>query len=192
MGVDNDIHDTYVVRLHTRWLLAGFAGVIVMVGLDQWTKSLILAHPEVFNALGCLNAPAACGQVKVPGPMDLSMVWNRGISFGTFAAEGMARWVLFGLSGVIATIFAVWMTRASRLTTLFALALVVGGAIGNMIDRALYGAVIDFIDFSDLWFRWVFNIADASITVGAILLFADQFIVSRREKAQAASTDRTP
>ncbi len=174
------------------WLVMGAALVAVIIGLDQWTKSLILAHPDLFNALGCLNAPAECGQVVVAGPMNLSMVWNRGISFGAFEAQGVARWFLFALSGVIATIFAVWMTRTSSRVTLLSLALVVGGAIGNMIDRALYGAVIDFIDFSDLWFRWVFNIADASITVGAILLFVDQFIVSRREKAQAAPTDSTP
>lgn len=174
-------HDTSIVRTNTSWLLAGYALILVILVLDQWTKALVLAEPAL-NALGCLDQTQRCGQIKVPGPMDVSMVWNRGISFGVFQAEGLARWGLFALSGVIAVIFAVWMTRAGRFLTLFALALVVGGAIGNMIDRARFGAVVDFIDFSDLWFIWVFNIADAAITVGAVLLFLDQFLLSRSER----------
>lgn len=184
MRKDKVLHDTYIVRTNLPWLLAGYALVLVILGLDQWTKALVLAEPA-FNALGCLpiELKHTCGRVPVPGPMDLSMVWNRGISFGAFQSEGLARWVLFGVSGVIAVVFAVWMTRAGRLLTLLALALVVGGAIGNMIDRARFGAVVDFIDFSDLWFIWVFNIADSAITVGAVLLFLDQFLLSRRQAA---------
>ena len=168
-----------------------FALIIpVVLLLDQWSKAMILARPDLFNALGCLNDTRLCGEVKVPGPMDLTMVWNRGISFGTLEAEGWARWALFGLAGVISVVFMVWLTRAQRWLTMLSLALVIGGAIGNMIDRARFGAVVDFLNFSEIWFIWVFNVADAAITVGAILLFVDQYLVSREEAASARKADK--
>lgn len=172
-----------------RWAFVLLIPLIVLA--DQATKYMILAQPETFNALGCLDGREACGRVIVPGPIDLTMVWNRGISFGTLKAEGWARWGLFALSGVIAILFAVWLMRARRSLTMLALAMVVGGAIGNMIDRARFGAVVDFLDFSEIFFIWVFNVADAAITVGAVLLFADQYLVSRQESAakKAAQKD---
>lgn len=157
-------------------------GILAVIGLDQWTKWLVLSAPETFNAMGCLNGEW-CGHVELPGPMDLSMVWNRGVSFGTFQAEGLARWGLFALSGVIAAVFAVWLARADHWLTRVSLALVIAGAIGNMIDRARFGAVVDFINFREIHFYWVFNIADSAITVGAILLFLDQLLVSPRKQA---------
>lgn len=174
--------------LRAGWLVFGFVLILAIITLDQWTKSLILATPEL-NALGCLPYPPSCGKIALPGPMSVSMVWNRGISFGTFEADGLARWGLFALSGIIAVVFAIWLLRARRRLTLIALALVVGGAVGNMIDRARFGAVVDFLDFSEIWFVWVFNIADAAITVGAILLFLDQYLVSRGSKRAAESPD---
>ena len=162
--------------------------MLVLFVLDQWTKHLVLSHEGIFTPWECfasgVNLASACGSVALPGPMDLTMVWNRGISFGAFQAEGIMRWVLFTVSGVIAIGFGVWLFRTARKWTSIALALVISGAIGNMVDRARYGAVVDFIDFSEIWFVWVFNIADAAITVGAILLFVDQYLVSRAEKVQ--------
>jgi len=167
-------------------------GIMVFIALlfvlDQWTKHLVLSHEDIFTPWECfasgVNLASACGGISLPGPMDLSMVWNRGISFGAFQAEGIMRWVLFTISGVIAIGFGVWLWRTARKATSIALALVIAGAIGNMVDRARYGAVVDFIDFSEIWFHYVFNIADAAITVGAILLFVDQYLVSREEKVQ--------
>jgi signal peptidase II len=65
--------------------------------------------------------------------------------------------------------------------------MVVGGAIGNVIDRVRFGAVVDFLNFSDIYFVWVFNVADAAISVGAVLLFVDQFLMSRQEKNSAGA-----
>ena len=170
----------------------------VIVILDQWSKWLILNEPE-FNALGCLDRTQDCGRIDVLPFFELHMVWNRGISFGIGQSEGIMRWLLVILTTAIAIGFTVWLVRAARRFTGIALALVVGGAFGNVIDRVRFGAVVDFLDFSVIlepyFFIYVFNAADAAISVGAVLLFADQFLMSRQEKAAGAVTEneaRTP
>lgn len=161
----------------------------IIVILDQWTKWLILSEPK-FNALGCLDMTQRCGQVDVLSFFDLTMVWNRGISFGIGQSEGIMRWLLVLMTTAIAIGFTVWLFNAGRRFTGIALALVIGGAFGNVIDRIRFGAVVDFIDFSGIFrpyfFNYVFNVADAAISVGAVLLFADQFLMSRQEKTAGA------
>ncbi|MEM9739600.1 MAG: signal peptidase II [Pseudomonadota bacterium] len=172
-----------------RAVLAFFV-IPVVVAVDQWTKYLVLGEPR-FNALECLNATLPCGRIEISGIFDLTMLWNRGMSFGALQSEGIMRWVLVVFTIAIAIGFSVWLAQAFRRTTALALALVVGGAIGNVIDRIRFGAVVDFLDFSGIWrpyfFNYVFNVADAAISVGAVLLFFDQFILSR-EKRPAAET----
>ena len=128
-----------------RYILLALIPVAVI--LDQWSKYLILNEPR-FNALGCLDKTQPCGQIEVSGIFDLTMVWNRGVSFGLGQSEGIMRWVLVGLTSLIAIGFFVWLLRVARHWTGLALALVVGGAIGNIIDRVRFGAVVDFLDFS--------------------------------------------
>jgi signal peptidase II len=142
----------------------GLTLILGILALDQLSKYWIinvLRLPEI-------------GKIEVSQPFDLTMVWNYGVSFGALKADSeWERWALVGLSGVIAMIFAVWLTRATRNATILALSLVIGGAIGNMIDRVRFGAVADFLDFSAMYFPWVFNVADSAITIGAILLAVD-------------------
>jgi signal peptidase II len=170
-----------------------FVLVPVVVILDQWTKWLVLNEPR-FNALNCLDRTERCGQIEISGIFDLSMVWNRGISFGLGQSEGIMRWVLVALTVGIAIGFAIWLARVGRHWTGLALALVVGGAIGNVIDRVMFGAVVDFLDFSGIWrpyfFNYVFNVADAAISVGAVLLFVDQFLMSRSEDTAGTDVDK--
>ena len=154
---------------------------------DQWSKWLILKDPR-FNALACLDNPYQCGHVPLPGPIDLTMLWNRGMSYGMFQSEGIGRWLLALVMLVIALGFLYWMVRhASNWLLKLSLAMVVGGAFGNLIDRVRFGAVVDFINASDLYFPWVFNVADAAISVGAVLLFVDQFLLSGRKQAKTQS-----
>ena len=157
-------------------------GLIVPIALllDQWSKYLILKQDSL-NALGCLNGTEYCGQIPVSPLFNISMVWNRGMSFGQFQSEGVMRWVLVLISIAIGVGFAVWLYRATGKLLVIALSLVVAGALGNVIDRIRFGAVVDFIDVSPTiaFFPWVFNVADSCITVGAILLLLDQFIFSR-------------
>ncbi len=159
-----------------------------IVVVDQWSKLLILQEP-VFNALACLEGAQRCGKIEISSIFDLSMVWNRGISFGALESEGIMRWVLVGFQIAIAVGFAVWLLRVARRWTGLALALVIGGAIGNVIDRIRFGAVVDFLDFSGMYFIWVFNVADAAISVGAVLLFIDQFLMSRSESSAGTETE---
>lgn len=172
------------MRTNTRWVF--FFLVPVIVVLDQWSKWAVLNEPR-FGALECLDRSRLCGQIEVLPFFDLTMVWNRGVSFGIGQSEGIMRWLLVILTTCIAIGFSIWLLRAARQVTALALALVIGGAFGNVIDRVRFGAVVDFLDFSGIFrpyfFNYVFNVADAAISVGAVLLFVDQFLMSRQETA---------
>lgn len=159
--------------------------VPIILVLDQWSKWIVLNTPQ-FNALGCLDGTQRCGQIEISSIFDFTMVWNRGVSFGIGQSEGLMRWALVVITVMIAIGFAIWLFRAARSLTALALALVVGGAIGNVIDRVRFGAVVDFFDFSGIYFIWVFNVADAAISVGAVLLFIDQFLMSQNENQAEA------
>lgn len=141
-----------------RWLW--LAAAIVFV--DQLTKFAVLRSFSFGERLAV-----------VPGLFDLTLVYNRGAAFSFLAgASGWQRWFFTGL-GVAAAIFIVWLLARHGTQRLFAfaLALILGGAIGNVIDRALYGHVIDFIDWHYRGWHWpAFNIADSAITVGAALV----------------------
>lgn len=158
---------------------------VIMVA-DQLTKLWVLSTPQ-FNALACLHDPRACGSIVLPGPIDFSMVWNRGMSYGMFQSEGIGRWILSFIMLAIALGFLRWLLSAKGWLLKLSLALVIGGAFGNLIDRVRFGAVIDFINAGALHFPWVFNVADAAISVGAVLLFADQFVLSGRKQAKSHS-----
>ena len=112
--------------------------------------------------------------ISVLGPIRLTFVYNEGISFGLLQGSGWGRWLLAGFSAVVAVALAVWAWRSTRLALTIGIGLVIGGAIGNLIDRILLGRVIDFFDFSALMFPWVFNIADSAITIGVLILLYDQ------------------
>ncbi len=186
------------------WIWAGPIALFSLI-LDQFTKALVLGN-DVFNARGCLFSPTPnCGKIEISQSFDLSMVWNYGMSFGMMQSDGIGRWILFAVTFIIVIAFTAWLLKAERKMTALALAFVIGGAIGNMIDRARFGAVVDFMDFSGPWFGikfnatsgpfawidkaiyngdgilglgfpYVFNVADMAISVGAIILIADQLL----------------
>ena len=151
-----------------RWLW--LAAVIVAV--DQLSKFAILRNFSFGERLAV-----------VPGLFDLTLVYNRGAAFSFLAgASGWQRWFFTGL-GVAAAIFIVWLLARHGTQRLFsfALALILGGAIGNVIDRVARGQVVDFLLV--YWQRWhwpAFNVADSAITVGAVLLIVDEFRRVRR------------
>ncbi len=110
-----------------------------------------------------------------PFGFDLTMVWNRGVTFGLLAGDsGWSQALLGGIALVIAAVLLRWMARAENTLTALALGAVVGGAVGNVIDRARFGAVADFFDVHAFGWHWyVFNVADAAIVVGVLALVAD-------------------
>lgn len=120
------------------------------------------------------------GRIDLSPVFDLTMVENRGVSFGMFQADGLGRWILAGFSLLVAAMLAYWLRQVHRLMLAIGLGLVIGGAIGNLIDRVSRGYVIDFFDFSGLYFPYVFNIADAAITIGVICLALD-FLMNKDE-----------
>ena len=159
-----------------RW---GVPLILALIALDQMTKAWVLGN-SAFNAMNCLDGAQPCGEIQVSGIFDFSMTWNRGVSFGALQAEGLARGGLFVMIGIIAVGFTSWLFRAERWMTALALSMVVGGAVGNLIDRARFGAVVDFLNFSGLYFPWIFNVADACISVGAAALLLDQLLAGRK------------
>lgn len=151
------------------WAAYALAGLLIV--LDQLSK---------FWVLDILQLPYRLS-VPVAGPLRLTMVWNQGVSFGLLQAQhDLVRWALVAFSLIVAGILIWWARKPSRALAATGLGLVIGGAIGNAIDRARFGAVVDFIDVSAIGvFPWVFNIADSGITIGVILLLADSL---RRER----------
>lgn len=182
---------------------AGLIIAAVVFLADQASKWWVLESLN-FSPAGCLESYLAhvpahptCGHIPVIGPsvrpeptFSLTMVWNTGVSFGMFkASDGIGRWLLVAMSFVISGVFLWWLRTASRRLQAVALGLVVGGALGNVIDRIRFGAVADFFDFSGVWFPYVFNVADAAITIGAGLLILD-FLLYGEDKAGVAPKKR--
>ncbi|MBV1796222.1 signal peptidase II [Siccirubricoccus sp. G192] len=110
-----------------------------------------------------------------PFGLDLTMVWNRGVTFGLFSGDGpLNHLVLALLAAAIALFLLRWMARAETRLVAVALGAVVGGAVGNVIDRLRFGAVVDFVDAHAWGWHWyVFNVADAGIVCGVGVLLAD-------------------
>ena len=114
----------------------------------------------------------------------LTWAENVGVSMGFLEAESEAqRWMLVGLTAVIATIVAIWMLREKLRGEVLALAMILGGALGNIVDRVRYGYVVDYADLHFGTFRpfFIFNLADACISIGVVILLARAFLM--REKA---------
>jgi signal peptidase II len=103
------------------------------------------------------------------------MGWNTGVSFGLFASDGvLGRWLLPAFAAVVVVGLLVWLWRTESRWTGIALGLIMGGAVGNLVDRVRYGAVADFLDLHLAGYHWpAFNAADTGITVGAAMLVLD-------------------
>ncbi len=151
------------------WLLLAAAIFVA----DQWTKQWILDHYQHGDA------------TVVTSFFNIVRAHNPGAAFSFLAgASGWQRW-FFTAIGVGAAVFIVWLLRAHAGQRLFsfALTLILGGAIGNVVDRLQHGYVVDFLDFH--WAGWhfpAFNIADSGITVGAVLLILDELRRMRRSR----------
>lgn len=110
--------------------------------------------------------------------LDITVVWNRGISYGLFQQNSeMGRWILTGIKLLAAIILFFWLKKAETRLEAIGIGLIIGGAIGNAIDRVLHKAVFDFVHFHVGNFSWyVFNVADAAIVIGVILMVASPFL----------------
>lgn len=156
----------YDARMTQVTRLGAFCYLIALLtaAADQSVKAWIISGLEL----------PVVGSISFWGPIRFTLVRNQGVSFGFLQGTGfLARWllVIFSLSVVIA--LAIWIRGAVRLIRSIGVGLIIGGAIGNLVDRARYGSVIDFIDAQKMFFPWVFNLADTAITIGIGLLILE-------------------
>ena len=160
---------------------AAFGFALIVIVLDQLTKAWILSLPDVASIE---QIPVGYVFAEVfPPVLRFTFVQNTGVSFGLFGG-GEARWGLTIFSVLVSGALAWWATRADRRLLITAIGLVIGGALGNVIDRVRFGYVVDFIDVSGTGvFPWVFNVADSAITIGVVLLIIDSFLSDRASKA---------
>lgn len=146
-----------------RGLRIGLLVAAIVLVLDQLTKTAALAR--------------LAGQppIEVTGFFNLVLVWNPGVSFGMLQGMGdKGPWLLAAFALAVCIALTVWLSREPRRLTRVALGLVLGGAVGNLVDRARFGAVVDFLDFHAMGYHWpAFNVSDSAIVVGAALLVLD-------------------
>lgn len=149
---------------HRQLAPAVYAVALATIVADQLVKLWII---DVFKLPDRMS-------VELFGPLYLTSVQNNGISFGLLRFDFPAmRWVLAFFALGVAAVLAGWARRVERPLLAASIGLIMGGAIGNFIDRIRLGSVADFIDVTRLGFPWVFNVADSALTIGILLLVLD-------------------
>ncbi len=151
----------------------GLSLAALVVGLDQASKWWILAD--------VMDPPRV---IPVTPFFNIVVVWNRGVSFGILNQESAwVPWLLSALAAAICVGLFIWLRRADGRWLAGGLGLIIGGALGNVIDRVRFGAVFDFLDVHAAGYHWpAFNVADAAITVGVATLLIDSLIAGRNER----------
>ena len=160
------------------WLWLGIAAIVILA--DQVTKTLIVGHFGLHETR------------SVTSFFNIVRAHNPGAAFSFLAgASGWQRWFFVGL-GTVASVFIVWMIRSNPTQKLFcfAVTMILGGAVGNVIDRVIHGYVVDFLQFRFAWLDPLFsggyfpsfNLADSAITLGAVCLVLDEILRVRRAR----------
>ncbi len=153
-------------------LAMGYFISFMVIGLDYLTKLYAMSHLYPYQPESVLAV------------LNWTLAFNTGSAFSFLHNAGpWHHWLLGGFSGLMSVIIAIWMTRVpAKKIEFYGLSLILGGAIGNLIDRLLHGHVIDFIDVFYKTYHWpVFNVADMAICVGALFLMLERFFESRIE-----------
>ena len=151
----------------------GLTLALAVLVIDQTTKWWI-----VFTVM---QPPRV---IPVTPFFNLVMGWNRGVSFGMLDSESSATaWILSLVALAISAALGVWLYRSDRLRVALGIGLVIGGAVGNVVDRVRWGAVADFLDLHWAGYHWpAFNVADSAITVGAAVLILDSLFVREKKR----------
>jgi signal peptidase II len=156
-------------------LRLGLVIAAIIIAVDQISKMYLID----------LMARYPSG-IEVTSFFNLVMVWNRGVSFGMFAGDDV-RWILVGVAVIISIVVFFWLRKATNKLLAIGLGLVLGGAIGNIIDRVRFGAVADFFDFDLIFMRWpAFNVADMAIVVGVIVILLENLFQGRNSDKLSA------
>ena len=157
----------------------GYSLALTIFVVDQIVKYIVTGPLKLQSV----------GQIVLLPIFNLTWVENYGVSMGLLTADSeTARWALVALTAAIGTGVAVWLWREANRTDVIALGLVLGGALGNILDRVRFGYVVDFLDlhFGDVRPFLVFNVADAAITIGVLILLARALLV--RPKSEPAES----
>ena len=171
---------SYTLRWYTlRWYVLALS----LLALDQWSKSVASAQLEY-------GVP-----VEITSFFNITLAHNPGAAFSFLSdAGGWQHWLLGGIAGVVSLVLVVWIyrLRAGSLILATGLALILSGAIGNLIDRIHLGYVVDFIQLHYQGWYWpAFNVADSAISIGAVLLLLDSFgPFSERDSSERDSPER--
>jgi signal peptidase II len=168
------------MKFLTRNHLFGLVIALAVFALDQWVKRFMVGPFQLRQRI----------EVEVTSFFSFHYAENKGVSFGLLPAESMeARFVLIGLTGLISLVVLVWMLREKKFPDILALALVLGGALGNIWDRYSEGFVIDYLDlhfFGTSIFN-IFNLADVWITFGVVIILARSiFLREKRDETEPA------
>ncbi len=150
-------------------LRLGLAIAAAVAAVDQLVKWWII---------GWLVEPP--GFVEVLPFFNLVMVWNRGVSFGLLGDADLAPYLMAGIAGLVVIVLVIWLAGVSERLLAASIGLIIGGALGNIVDRLVYGAVADFVDVHAGGYHWpAFNVADAAITVGVAVMLIDGLLNRR-------------
>ncbi|HVC59798.1 MAG TPA: signal peptidase II [Acetobacteraceae bacterium] len=163
-----------------RLTLVGLLAGLVVFAADQGSKYWVL------HGIALPSKPA--GQVVLLPVLNLTLVWNRGVTFGLLSGYGTWSYlVLAAVALAVVVALGVWLRRAESPLVAVSLGAIAGGAIGNVIDRLRFGAVADFIDAHlGAWHWYVFNVADAAIVCGVAALVLESLLPRRHQRADAA------
>ena len=165
-----------------------FCGPLTALGLAAAALAAVIDQAAKLWLIFSFDL-ASRGVVPLTPFLDLVLTWNSGISYGLFRQDtDFGRWVLLAIKAVAVIVLWVWLARVRSKLGAVALGLIIGGAIGNAIDRVAYGAVADYVlfhlDFSSGRFNWyVFNLADAAIVAGVVGLLYESFLGGHAAKA---------
>ena len=156
-------------------LVAGLVALVVTLVADQASKLYFLYVYDL-----PLHDPIELGRF-----VTFTVVWNKGISYGLFQqASEFGRWILVGIAAISTVVLGYWMAKAGNRLLAVSLGIIIGGAIGNAIDRVLHGAVFDFVHLHvGEWSWYVFNVADAAIVVGVIGLIWEAYVSGKQQSA---------
>ncbi len=166
--------------LFFRWLLVAF----LIAAIDLLTKHLISDYLRQIAFEEKIYDP----KIKIFSFFDIVYIWNKGISFGIFNKIDNSHVILSVLQGSIALILIYVLYKIKNSYDSLAFSFVIGGALGNVIDRILNGAVFDFLDFYIDKYHWpAFNFADSFIFIGVMILLINEFLVKKNEESTAKS-----
>ncbi|MBX3486316.1 MAG: signal peptidase II [Candidatus Paracaedibacteraceae bacterium] len=153
--------------------ISGFLTTILVLASDLWSKQSVLSWFYHGSE-----------SIEVTSFLNIILAFNRGVSFGMFHADSpYGVYALLTIAIVLSALVGNWLWHAENRLQSLCFGMILGGALGNLYDRATYGAVVDFLDVHALGYHWyTFNIADCGIVIGAVLLLIDLVFLTKKEE----------